>query len=246
MDVRPNEEWRSKLCQLMQLYGWGLVSCETLWTAMIAERPDGFTSETDLKHVARLCYGPILHAACLATATPADQEQAFREIYQYSYRLFAGSYQTEVNQETLEELAQETIFTVHRRLDECQSPKTFLRFIYFQFRTVDKEYQRAKERFPAMAEADLSELAESQQPADPAAEIRHELIVFRDCLGAALARLKNEKMRLVIIATYEEGLSSNEIANKLQLTSNNVNVLRSRGLTLLRDDDELQRCLDEA
>lgn len=237
MRMTTPDLWQQQLSRLMARNGWGLVSCAALWQHMVAAQPAGIHSADDLTYSARGCYGALLYDACCADDDPVRQNQAFREVHQYLFRLAKKQ-----RPAVAEEAAQQALVAIHAKRAYCQKPEAFLQFIYFELRSILRDIDRRAARATQVLDSDITDLAESSA-VDRTVTLSAEQLAFWECMEAALHRLANVQMRTVVIGTYHWGWTNEEIAAELGIADSYVNVLRHRALAKLRDDPELRKCI---
>lgn len=142
-----------------------------------------------------------------------------------------------------EQAAQDGLTLVHAQLEQCKSPQSFLFFALAKLRQAATDIIRARRR--ERKQTSIDDLGEASAKPGEAREQRNELeeqTQTQEQLQAlleALARLPDNRKRLVIWWKFVAECSDSEIAGRLGETVENVRVLRNRGLKELQQDPRL-------
>ena len=125
---------------------------------------------------------------------------------------------------TAEEVAQEVFFSLHRNLQQIETPAhaaAWLRKVAVQ-RSIDEGRRRS--RRPQVALADVAEPAAGIRPGDP---------LLSELLRKLISTLP-EAPRMVMVLRYQEDLEPAEIAAALEMPVATVKSHLQRSLALLR------------
>lgn len=125
---------------------------------------------------------------------------------------------------TAEEVAQEVFFSLHRNLQQIESPAhaaAWLRKVAVQ-RSIDEGRRRS--RRPQVALQDVAEPAAGIRPGDP---------LLSELLRKLISTLP-EAPRMVMVLRYQEDLEPSEIAAALEMPVATVKSHLQRSLALLR------------
>ncbi|HLF26283.1 MAG TPA: sigma-70 family RNA polymerase sigma factor [Anaerolineae bacterium] len=255
--------------------GWQLVQDETgfvaeVWAEVgprLVDAPQP-ALKAIVEHATIKCYGRLWHAACRATGT-ARQRRAFEELFTFLYRVAYN--RANYDQYLAEECAQQALLKIWQNCDRIEDPGSFM---WWALRIVNNEVNRAFARgsrrvhAPSTGQntwqdveiswsdlqvegddsdagghyltgsAHLNGTAMNREPV-MTADIRARLeTAIRDCLD-------NERHRAVIIKTFLEAKSREEVARELDTTPQIVSVFKQRGLKHLEACEDFVAVLEE-
>jgi RNA polymerase sigma factor (sigma-70 family) len=211
---------------LIQKYDWALLEEDELVGLVLGStQPEAPPAE--LKRLTRHHYTIALYEACRQTQDAKRRERGYHELHCFLYNR---------RPELAEDAAQRALELVHEQIERCRNPAAFLTFAFYKMRDALKREARlvGKELPLVEMEESLSDRTASpaQSPLEQGERIR--------ALVEAVRRLSDRRQQKVIILKYLGGLSDEEIGERLGLTVSNVRVLRHRGITRLRMDEDLK------
>jgi RNA polymerase sigma factor (sigma-70 family) len=215
-------------------HGWCLLEPQQL--AQQARALAAPQARSDLASATRLCqqvYARQLYGAIQGNTT---QEQAYRELHAYLYRIARRQRPT-----LAEDAAQEAILLVHEKVHTCHKPGAFLKFAIFQLLSA---FHRLE---PSARESSLEEMfAQTDEPAEvqvvadapsleSVAEERNTAAHLLRWLREVIETHPRARDQILAVALkYLEDRPDEEIATMLGVTVAQVHILRSRGLKKLR------------
>lgn len=167
-------------------------------------------------------YSQVLYDAC---RDARQQEQAYRELHAYLYRIACCR-----RPDVVEDATQAALLLIFEQIDACRNPGAFLRFAQFKLLQAIKTSSTHLGRESELAPDDFS----SQPPEE--FEPPDEKI---DALWRCIRRIwethprAHDQLQAVLWKYFDE-LSDEEIAERLNGTPAQVHVLRSRGMKRLR------------
>jgi RNA polymerase sigma factor (sigma-70 family) len=143
--------------------------------------------------------------------------------------------------EQAEDIRQQTLLVVFERFAQCQSPITFHAFALNKMRGVAQQMFRKSRKEEPWGDRDVT--APDQFAAVTIEQVTEEC---RKALQRAIEALQEVARKLIILKySTEPALSDEAIAGRLGLTPVNVRVTRFRTLRQLRNNPELQECMDQ-
>lgn len=219
---------------LIQRYGWGLLSEDELTTRVWAVA-QAEAAPAKLEELVKRQYAAVMHAACRQTEDPARREQGYQELFRFLYRAAYNRWR-----DLAEVVAQRGLMLVHQQLDRCYSPATFFGFAFNKLRQAFTEERRAKDKIKDIP-------LEKIEPDSLAVEPLQALVSQAERLQVlieAIQRLPNEREQKVILWKFFEELSDEEIGARLGITAGFVRKLRHTGLNRLRQDRQLRDYFD--
>lgn len=243
--------YQSSCQQLARRYEWRLLDLQT-WSARAAQSNPAATDEQKIRHASLRVYAQSLHRACL---DPALREQAYGELYNY---LLARAYWRDPD--LASDAAQEAIILVQRSfadadLTPCRKPSGFL---YFADMKVKDALKMLRRRYRVKEEVPESDLTGSEDESSPISRtpdsenpplgqilegeeeqwrqetMRSIALEVLDCLDNMWGSKRLHSQLTAVIVTYIDRRDDEEIAQQLETTPKNVEVLRSRGLDNVR------------
>ena len=213
---------------LIEQYGWTLLTEEELLERMLNAQPDA--SPDQVGRLAERQYTIALYEACRQQRDRDLRERGYRELHSLLYRTADRRWP-----ELAEDAAQRALVLVYEQIDRCRDPGAFVAFTLFKLRHALKQERRARGQ-----EEYLEERVQDDVSADLATLPAHlEQQDRRRALVAAIQRLPDERQRQAILLKFLSGLSDEEIGERLEITVGYVRVLRHRGLGRLRKDQAL-------
>src|SRR5690242_2612058 len=179
--------------------------------------------------------------ALIAGLGRGDPRAAERLVEVYGARAYGLAIRITRNPQDAEEIVQDALLTVARKIDTFRGEAAFGSWLY---RIVaNTAYQKARGRRRRGPEISLEEMLPTFHEAgehaspmldwSPAIEDPERQTELRDVLNAALDALP-EEYRTVIVLRDVEGLSNEEVAEALGLTVANVKTRVHRGRLFLR------------
>ena len=161
-----------------------------------------------------------------AGAEPAREEEA-ELCRRYARRLVAFGRRRLGSEDQGRDLAQDALLlTIEKlRAGQVREPERIGAFILGVARTLAGRRRSRESRLKPLDAADRALVASSVDPPDPIARTR-----VTSCLEEL-----GEKQRAVVVLTFYAEQSSGDIASSLGLSSENVRVIRHRGVARLRD-----------
>lgn len=251
----------------LQTRGWTLtVSPDAFLSKVIAElqarcNAPGDLTPAAIQRATVRCYARVMFDASGWDGTP-QQQHAFLELWEYLYpralyRLHDSSAAQDATQQALVKIFQKRI--------TCRDPGSFLRWgeqilfheiserfrSLYQRRLTERGYEyvareigiddlgagvndESKESDPVLADP------EQNTPEAAFTEPMHNAL-----LAAVRACLENERQVQVLVELFMSDKTFLEVAEQLQTTPLNVQVMRSRALKKLRDCAEMQRLVED-
>lgn len=228
--------YKSAVQQLKADFGWTLLDDEEFVTrvrAELANQPQ--VSLREAKNAAQGIYSETLYTAC---QHPEQCEQAYIEVYQYLCAI-ARYKQPDI----AEDAAQQAIELIYEKIEQCHTPRTFLKFAQYKLLDAAKRLRRLQhaDRETSLEALEdkwaLDGFAEADVESPEEKIIRHDLAQkVRACIERVFQCFTRAHRQLhAVLLKYVEALSDSEIAQRLGTTSGSVRVLRTRGLAKLRD-----------
>ncbi len=264
------DEWglhcRDIVARELQRRGWTLVSPEELLLRVVEELRARFDDSVNIPTAAIQratvrCYARVLFEACGEDASQ-EQNRAFEELWDYLYpRAVYRLHDANAAQDA----TQQTLVKIFQKRATCRDAGNFLRWgeqilvreIIERFR--EQYERRLTERgieyvpheigFEDLGENVNGESNRTEETlTDPKQDTPAAALTepMRDALVAALhACLQNERQVRVIVGLFIEDKSFLEVAEQLQTSPLNVQVIRTRALKKLRECAEMQRLIED-
>jgi RNA polymerase sigma-70 factor (ECF subfamily) len=171
-------------------------------------------------------------------------EEAVRELAdRYSHRIFQMALRHMKNREDAEEVTQDVLMKVYRKIDKFRGDAALSSWIYritfntamSRLRTHRAERAAESERDRALAHADAAEPPSPRQPADWSHMPDEELLrrQLRDAVADALPRLP-EIYRVPVVLRDIEGLTTEEASTRLRVKDQTLKSRLHRGRVMLR------------
>lgn len=247
----------------LQTRGWTLADSPDVFLAqVVAELQIRFSVPDDLppnliQRGTVRCYARVMFETCGLDGA-ARQKRAFQELWEYLYpRAVYRLHETGAAQD----VTQQTLVKIYQKRITCRDPGSFLRWgEQILFHEISERFRQLYERrltargieyvAHELAIEDLgADVSEDSSQADqvlvdprqntPEAAFTEPM---RSALLAAVrACLQNERQVRVVVELFLSDKSFLEVAEQLQTTPLNVQVMRSRALKKLRDCAEMQR-----
>lgn len=263
MDETWLRAWREIVSNVLQKRGWLLLATEELLARVVPELESQFADGDSVpvaavERAAVRCYTRALHDACGDDSSKA-QARAYRELWAYLcpralYRLHDTA--------AAQDACQQTLVKIHARRATCRDASSFLRWCdqilvneikdHFRAQYTNTltargvEYVEREIRWTEWTGTDVdgeSELSD-ETISDPAQNTQEAALQgpMRDALVAALrACLDNERHVYLMVELFINNESVLRVAQALQTTPLNVQVIKSRALKKLRECDEMQQ-----
>lgn len=257
------EQTREIISRTLTARGWTLVSAGTDFVErVIAElltrynALDSIPSEAIARATVR-CYTRVLYEACGADGT-VSQQRAFQELWDY---LYPHAVYRLHDSNAAQDATQQTLVKIFKKRATCLDAGSFLRWcdqilvnaIRERFR--EQYERRLTERGIEYVEKEigLDELTEDEMSGEP--KQAEEFVrdpkqdtpdsalhaPMRDALTTALRTcLDNERQVTLIVELFLNDKSFVQVAEQLQTTPLNVQVMKSRALKKLRNCSEMQ------
>lgn len=226
-----DQEWmqtcRRVTRNLMARFQWALVDEETLLAAVVAQLPgDTDLAPAAIKQQIIHIYATMLYESCRQGSDQARRERAYNDLSRFLYR-FAYKRLPE----RAEELVNQTLLVVYERIDECREPGAFLSFAWWKLRAIIKQAYRQEHNLQPLPEHEDAELPASAEEEPETQVLQAERLRL---LLDAVRHLLNPREQQVILLTFFGDYSDREIAQRLDLSTANVRVIRHRALARLR------------
>lgn len=234
-----------ELC--LRRYGWGLLDEETLVALVEARcrRDQTASCATAVRAATFAVYSAALYRACAGGDGAARREAGYADLAQLLSRLAARRYsevQADATQRALEQIC--------RRIERCRKHEAFLAFALQALRTAARTEYQALGRVGVNL---VDGIGAQQQEGSGAALDTVEVALQNDLrrqVAVGVRRSLDEHPRAgaqlrALWMTYIDGLDDTTIAARLGKTRGAVQVLRSRGLSRLRDDHAWQQLARE-
>jgi DNA-directed RNA polymerase specialized sigma24 family protein len=213
-------------------YGWALLTPDALAARMRELNAGGVVAEA--WPVAVHAYCLELYPACAGLQGDARQQRAFEELHRYLYALSFGE-RPELPVERRRDLVQEALTRIWERLPHCRKPGAFLAFAAYELRSTLRPLWTNPAPLASLDQA--AEVVDTGDNGDPsaraiAADIRRTM---RACFDESLVRHPRARQQLEAVwLKFIEGLDDTTIGAYLATSARSVQILRSRGLRLLR------------
>jgi RNA polymerase sigma-70 factor (ECF subfamily) len=171
-------------------------------------------------------YSRLLYEACRQAADVQRRERAYTDLSHFLYRFAFKHYPHRA-----EDLVNQTLLVIYEQIDTCREPGAFLSFAWWKLRAAMKKGQRQEEGLlplPNGYEYSIVAAAEDEPEARLIDAEQLQLTIAR------LQHLLNPREQQVIILTYFDERSDQDISHSLHLSPANVRVIRHRALGKLR------------
>lgn len=256
-------EWREIVFKVLQKRGWLLLSTEELLARVAPELEAQFADGDSIpvaavERAAVRCYTRALYDAC-GDDTGKAQARAYQELWAY---LYAGALYRLHDEAAAQDACQQALVKIYAKRTTCRDASSFLRWCdqilineirdHFRAQYTNSLTERGVEYveremswtdwtgMDVEGEADRSE----ETVSDPAQNTQEAALQgpMRDALVDALrACLDNERQVLVLVELFINNETVLHVAQALQTTPLNVQVIKSRALKKLRECDEMQK-----
>jgi RNA polymerase sigma factor (sigma-70 family) len=226
-DAISSEDCQGAIRVLIAKYGWSLPSEHELVEPVLQTMqgtPGG------LEQAIKRQYMLTLYQACRQTTDLDRRKRAYADLGRYLYRAAYNRWP-----DIAEEVAHRALILTYERIDECKMPGAILTFALWQAKRAVQEIARLRRK-----EVSIEQMAEGGQDL---AQLPIELPQFdQDCLRLLLDAIRRlpERQRLVIVHKYFDGVSDDVISQDTGLSVTNVRVLRNRGISSLRQNQQLR------
>lgn len=223
------------VARLLSRHGWQLIEQGAFVrrTCAALEEAPGL----DPQFAAYGVYNQALHRACSGAEGPDRRDLAYRELYRTLYERAWHSYR-----DLCEDATQLALVEVIARFEACRNPRAFIPFALLHLMGAARTLRRQERRAESL---ERSIGVEGRPLGDSLADatlIEETLVVEeeREAIEAFLARYvrQNPRSRKQIDAVrlkYLGGMDDERISKELGVSIENVYVLRSRGLSRLRN-----------
>lgn len=258
---RPFPElWRVQIERAISKHGWTVIPDRERFVVDVckdldAELGDGNTQEraaanaVERAAIRRYCH--VLYDACASKERQA-QERGLREVWLYLYR--AGLFKTH-DPERAKDAAQQALVNAWKHLQQCRDKGSFiswcnlilLNVVREQFRRDMRRSRRGKTEKWVREEIPLAEvgnpgeeleLVDSEEKNALSEDMSFDLAAQGELharlLVAIRACLASEDQRTVVIESFFNDRGFKELAQALDTTPGNVQVMKSRALKKLR------------
>lgn len=249
-DDRLQRECYEIVSKLLKRYSWNLLTIEELVTEVLAQvRSENPVEPRSLQTVALTLYSIRLFQAC--SSSGVEREQGFQEVGTY---LFQAINQRPYAPAIGHELVSDALKRSWQGLSQCQAPATFLRFCLYRLRHAETAFWRAQQQLDEHEPwpEELPDEGQWGRKASTAAFIYEETFPTVDddqCtqlhekvlqqFAGLYQRFPRAKDQLTAVFWYYfVGLSTEEIAKRVDKGVEQVHVLLSRGRDKLRTDEE--------
>jgi RNA polymerase sigma-70 factor, ECF subfamily len=221
------QDCRQMVRGLIARYRWSLIGEDELVAFGLGELADG-VQPASLEHHTISHYSLLLYAACRQSDDLERQSQAYRDLHAYLYRVACQR-----RPDLADDVTQRALLLIYQQIERCREPKAFLQFALFKLRHAYQQEQPNQAAPPL--DIETVELADARAP-------QLTILVAQEGLRQLLLALRDlpESQRQVISMKFIEGLSDEEIGQRLGLSAGNVRVIRFRGLQRLRNDPRLR------
>jgi RNA polymerase sigma factor (sigma-70 family) len=254
-------ECERTITQLMQRHNWQLLDKSAFVTRLLAraqerEQVGNSVGHEPLNSLAVNEYCLVWHAAC-RQAGP-QQARAYQEIAHYLYDRALHKYG---DPDMAHDIAQDALLLIYEQIDNCRNPGAFMAFALLKLWNAATTYFRKRKRalaetLPNDDDAERDEAASdeaapawidhSQPPLDESAANRELAVnIMRRVTDLLHASPRAHKQYMAVLYKFLHGYSDQEIAEALETDVAGVHVLRSRGLSRLRDDPILHELAEE-
>ena len=228
--------------QLLTDFNWSMFDRSVLAQAAfdrLNRQPN--VSFSQAMNACQTIYSQWLYAACQDVSR---REIGYREVHHYLLKLAYNR----VPEDDVADVAQEALKLVYEKIETCQQPETFLKFIYFRLRHAINRVRpvRVRRLQSLQNDSDLDDTSHLiQSMTSPALRQPQEIALQSDeasSVRSCLQKIYQTQPRLqtqikALVLKYFDELDDVSIAEKLTTTVSNVYVLRSRALR------KLQECL---
>jgi len=176
-----------------------------------------------------------LYDACLGHGGKDLQELAYTELFHYLYRYAYSRYP-----DIAEDITAQALENIYRRIESCRQPAAFLAFALLNVRNALRQTRRARSEIELSIFEDAEYSIASSETVDASLQKKETLQVLSD----AIKQLHLRDQQLILLK-YVEGLSDDEISERLGIPVNQIRVLRNRVRHRLRLDSALREYLEE-
>ena len=213
------------------------------WRAFVARVNDFFgqddkakNAEHRLQRVLIAAYGEVLYDAVSDSSHAQRRASAYRELNEWIYRRIA--YRVD-EPEDAEDLTQDVLELVHKRLDDIDKPRVFLAFVGQVIWRKLSEYYRKKKRKnehvqPMAVENEGSEGDADVSISDGKAEAAFAELMVEEAELELIAKINEcmptraQKQTKVLVLTAFGPFSPAQIAQRMEMKVGNVHTLLSR------------------
>lgn len=223
---------------LLARYDWQLLPRAAFVQQILAHLHEGIAVE--VRNATLGVYSKALHEACANSGDEVKQERGYLELGRYLYGLAYHRYR---NPSFCEEVSQHALSLIFEHVGSCRKPVAFLAFAAMYLRQAIKRTTREQEILNRLDFHDDSERTITREIADERDEPLHLYIaeeqrveVKRMLDDARQAHPRAARQLDVVEMRYIRELTEAEISQHLQTPIDNVYVLRTRGIQLLRSD----------
>jgi len=241
------ESCRNVVRQLRNKYAWTLLDEEGFVRQLLARSvvaPE--SSLSALRALALNIYSMALYDACNGSAD-LQRQRAREDLFHYLYAVFKAKHSAEA---MVMEVVQAALVRIMEQCQYCREPGAFLYFCLQRLRHAEDFYQLTERRQREIVSWPL--LGDETDEGDDRAQVTDVLAsrtgipqLLVECkevieqLFNAFQQIYTERRRAqrqldVIYYTFFKALSDREIAELLETTEAQVQVLRSRGLDQIR------------
>jgi len=237
----------------MQRHGWRLLEESAFAGRLLARAqreenaaPEGLTA------LAVNLYCTIWHEACRGSGS--RRSRAYQELAHYLCDRALHKYG---DKEMAHEIAQDALLLIFEQVESCRNPGAFMAFALLKLWNAATSYFRQRDRDLERVEPLPSEQTpESGDSGDGAPELvdrstplPEQETVARELTTAVMGRVaelvaaspRAQKQLLAVVYKFVQGYSDEEIAQALATDVAGVHVLRSRGLSRMREDTVLRQ-----
>lgn len=206
-------------------------------------------ADTVFQNIALNIYAEGLYQAVNSKENLTRQETGFQELSKYLYRLAYNFYlrqAMDINEtaEKAQDCTQMALERIYYYLENVRSPGGFLKWCGTILRNICLEDVRGRK-----IELSLDDEATAKEIPGDSQGFSLESEQERDCLIAAVLRLKEDHQRVICLTFFSwnergEKMRDEEIAKEMAISTGNLYTIRSRALLALRKDKQLLDCMD--
>lgn len=230
---------RAAISQLSQRYDWKLLAADE-WSERALQHLQHGSAASPIAAVL-LSYSYALHQACAGQLGSVVQNQGYADLANYLAAVALQRYA-----ELLPDIVQRALLRTYEQFAECQSPATLLAFAFQHLRSAARD-ERAVDALYFQVSPTLLEHIKDDVDIDHQVLQDESIAAITQLFELLVARHPRAVDQLAAVRMkFIDGLDDATIAERLQTTIPNVQVLRARGKKHLLKAPELRRLLETA
>jgi DNA-directed RNA polymerase specialized sigma24 family protein len=244
-------ECQSVVTDLVQRHGWQLLETQTFAKQLLVRAQEsGAVDAEALTPLAVNLYCLAWYAACRSQGPL--RARAYQELAHYLYDRALHKYG---DADMAHDMAQDALILIYEQIDDCHNPGAFMAFALLKLWNAATTYFRMRHRHVEQTELLPADETEEASPewVDRMLPLPETTSVDRELAATLIVRVnalvqaspRAHKQYLAVLYKFLHGYSDQEIAGALETDVAGVHVLRSRGLSRLREDPVLRQLAEE-